>query len=384
MVRVNFFGDFKCDDVTNLSFDEGLQNVLSSGDVNIVNFEAPIAGESSSKIVKDGPAIYQDKRAPQFLQEKAFNIISLANNHAMDFGAEGLHYTKEAFSPCEVIGAGDWEEAYKPIYKTIGIYKIAFLALTHLEFGVLAEKAYQNDEVGTAWMSHPIVDELIVKTKKGCDYLFLYVHAGFEYESYPLLEMRTQYRHYVEMGADGVIASHPHVPQPWELYQGKPIAYSLGNFCFDIKGDKDSLWYWSVMMSITIDDNGNINLNPYYCYYDKNSRIVSVNNDNEEFNNHIKHINYVFQDERKYIHHVNKCILKNGSLYYNKMAIYSIHNASLKVVLKQIIKRLLSYKGFEAPQVLNMIRCESHRWLISRYIVLANKIESKCALIREE
>ena len=116
-------------------------------------------------------------------------------------------------------------------------------------------------------MSHPAVDEIIVDTKRECDFIFIYVHAGYENESYPLPELRTLYRHFINMGADGVFASHPHVPQPWENYKNKIIAYSLGNFCFDNPSVNNDLWYWSLVMSLEIKNDGSLKVTPHFCYF---------------------------------------------------------------------------------------------------------------------
>lgn len=71
----------------------------------------------------------------------------------------------------------------------------------------------QRLTLGDALMSHPVVDEMIVKSKIEVDFLYLYVHAGIEDVYYPLPETRTLYKHFIDMGADGVIASHPYTLQ---------------------------------------------------------------------------------------------------------------------------------------------------------------------------
>ena len=72
-----------------------------------------------------------------------------------------------------------------------------------------------------------------IKTARGqCDYLVVYVHWGVERETEPKDYQRAMGRQYIDAGADLVIGSHPHVLQPVEYYNGKPIVYSLGNFVF--------------------------------------------------------------------------------------------------------------------------------------------------------
>ena len=83
------------------------------------------------------------------------------------------------------------------------------------------------------------VNHIILDAKKELDYLFILPHAGVEYTDAPVPELIARYRDFIDYGADGVIASHPHCPQGWETYKGKPIFYSLGNFLFNSKNTYD-------------------------------------------------------------------------------------------------------------------------------------------------
>ena len=74
--------------------------------------------------------------------------------------------------------------------------------------------------------------EAIKAARDQCDYLVVYVHWGVERETEPKDYQRAMGRQYIDAGADLVIGSHPHVLQPVEYYNGKPIVYSLGNFVF--------------------------------------------------------------------------------------------------------------------------------------------------------
>ena len=233
MVQINFVGDFKCDNVANLKFDDSLKNCLSSSNLNVINFEAPIRTNKSGPIKKSGPHLFNDVLSPSILMKAGFGLFSLANNHVNDYGEDGIKETINSFPQKATCGAGTWSQAYRPIIKNIGGYKIGFISVSHHEFGVLYDEAYNLNEYGCAWMLHPAVDEIIIETKKEVDYLFILPHCGMEHEFFPMPEVKTLYRHWIRMGADGIMASHPHTPQPWEIYEGKPIVYSMGNFCFD-------------------------------------------------------------------------------------------------------------------------------------------------------
>lgn len=367
-IRINFFGDFKCDDTSSLLIDNRLKKLLSLGDINIVNFEAPVLSGKRKKIVKDGPAINQDVLAPKYLTDLSFNAISLANNHVMDYGEDGLIETIKNFPSGVVVGAGLWEDVYRPLIIEVKQKKVAIIAVTHHEFGVLSDEIQQKNRYGTAWMSHPAVDEIIVDTKRECDFIFIYVHAGYENESYPLPELRTLYRHFINMGADGVFASHPHVPQPWENYKNKIIAYSLGNFCFDNPSVNNDLWYWSLVMSLEIKNDGSLKVTPHFCYFNSQDRSLSLMDDDKIINNHMNKINDIFSDDQKYLNEINFFCKRNIDKYMANFSLFGFPSLSWKSVIKQCIKRLFKLENNIDHHVLNNIRCESHRWLIERYI----------------
>ena len=98
-----------------------------------------------------------------------------------------------------------------------------------------------------------------MEAKKQVDYLFILPHDGIEYIDVPTPEIIARYRDFIDYGADGVIAAHPHCPQGWEEYKGKPIFYSLGNFLFNSKASYDFRatkphWYEGLCVVINIVD----------------------------------------------------------------------------------------------------------------------------------
>ena len=186
MVNINILGDFCVKTLNGLAIGEELQGILNAGDINALNFEAPISVSNAKPILKSGPSLCQDPQAPCFLKDHKFNLFSLANNHAMDFGEDSLAKTMNAFGESATLGSGHWNEAYQYKVFIIDGLRIAFLALTQYEFGVLGEE--QFDKYGTAWLCHPVVDELILAAKHENDNLIVLPHAGLEHYDYPLPE----------------------------------------------------------------------------------------------------------------------------------------------------------------------------------------------------
>ena len=369
MITLNIVGDFFSPSLSGLRFGEELQQRLAEADVNIVNFEGPVKAGSASPIIKSGPNIAQDANAPEFLKNQKFNVFSLANNHSMDYGVESLKKTTNCFSDSTWVGAGNVNDAYRVKVVEVENQKIGFLALTQYEFGVLAEAGKPGD-MGAAWMGHPVVDELIVKAKQECDYLIVLPHAGLEYFELPLPELRVLYRHFITMGADAVIAGHPHVPQPCDTYKGKPIAYSLGNFCFDEKCDKP-LWRDGLLATLQID-GGEVRMHLSTVHFDAAARVVELSHD-AALDKRLKVNQELMDDEQAYRKAVNARCLSMRSYYDMLMEMGGYNRLSFRRCLGYV-KRSLTGKQPkpEASHFVNCMRCEPHRWVLSRIYELDN------------
>lgn len=253
-----FCGDFVSQDPKSIQVDLRLQNLFKDADYVAVNFEAPVRGVGKP-ICKSGPSLTQSEDSPAFIENLGVNIIMLANNHMMDQDQEGCEASIKAFKgETRIIGAGCFDDAYRlHVIEKDGV-NVGLLCLVHKEFGALGLDATSLD-YGTAWINHPMVNKTILNAKKVCDVLVVLPHAGVEDMVVPLPEWRARYREFVDMGADAVIASHPHTPQGWEEYKGKMIYYSLGNFFFQLFSSQHGAnWYKGLVVEMNIDENKNL------------------------------------------------------------------------------------------------------------------------------
>ena len=364
MSKIIILGDFCIKNVENLRFQENLTQMLQGAALNVVNVEAPVKAANAEEIEKIGPCLSLEENIPTFLESQGFGLITLANNHAMDFGGDSLLNTISLFKNSTVVGAGTWDEAYKVKSVEVGGKKIGFLGLTHYEFGVLADE--NEDSVGTAWMLHPCVDSVIIKAKMGVDYLFILPHAGVEHEAYPLPELVDLYRHYIDLGADGVFASHPHIPQGWETYREKPIFYSLGNFCLDPveKRERPFLKY-GLAASVEIE-NGEILSKVYYTKYDFETGIVGLTND-DFIVSHLEGLNETMANEEAYLKKVDaycERVLDDFSPFFAKAGYYEYDTVRF---VKQLVRKMIGKRERPNPNYfIHLMRCESHRWAILR------------------
>lgn len=225
---------------------------LKGGDITFGNLENPITPGRNIKITE--MILRADPIMASALQNAGFNILSLANNHLPDFGTKGvtdtLQYLKDAH--IKHIGAGkSREEAYEPQYININGLRLAFLAFTDPH---IAPDGYSADDgPKTAALNSDNMKISITNAAKEADFVIIYLHLGTEYSQEPD-ENQIYYSHLaIDAGADLVIGSHPHVVQKVELYKGKYMLHSLGNFIFDQLWSEETRESIAVRISIGVN-----------------------------------------------------------------------------------------------------------------------------------
>lgn len=371
-VKILFAGDFCARNPEKIELSEELKSIFDDCDIKCLNFEGPLkAGEP--QIIKGSALLPQSDLSPKWCEENGFNVVSLANNHALDYGEEGLEKTIKSFGNSLTLGAGKWEEAYQVKYLEVKGMKLGFFSATQADFAALKDKWTDLGITGCPWINHYEVNQLIAEAKKECDFLFIMPHAGVEYMDVPLPEWRDRYRELINYGADAVIAAHPHVPQGWEIYNGKPIFYSLGNFFFDLfksEENKPKDWDNGLLAVIKADHNG---LSFEGIPISKSANLIKMN---DEFENQIKINNEILYNNGIYLSRVNQYVLK---FYKQREAILlrgfnaqkiSWHWKSAARILYSLFKLKPKY-----DLVLAHLRSESSRYIFSRALKKITKVK---------
>ncbi|MBI5235513.1 MAG: CapA family protein [Deltaproteobacteria bacterium] len=171
------------------------------------------------------------------LKQAGFDLLSLANNHALDYGDTAIEKTIKALGKAGILffGAGkELMQARTPAVVTIRGIRFAFLAYGTGHSSKIYATAKRG---GIAPIRSDYIKKDIAAMKGKADVVIVSLHWGFEYKDAPEKWQRDFAKTIIGWGADAVIGHHPHVLQGIELYKGKPIAYSLGNFLFDQKDD---------------------------------------------------------------------------------------------------------------------------------------------------
>ncbi len=209
-----------------------IADFLSAADLTIVNLESPFL-ESKNYFVPTGSFMFKaNPEATAGLIESGVDLAALANNHIMNQGAKGLAKTQAVLSEAkiEAIGAGNNEEiAHKAKVFIVNNERFGFLDYAYPEDDSIAT----NKRPGIASMNIGKMADDIKNLKSEADVIIVMMHAGEEYTTEPNKQQVAFAHTAIENGADLVIGHHPHWPQVWETYLGKPIIYSLGNLIFD-------------------------------------------------------------------------------------------------------------------------------------------------------
>ena len=212
----------------------GIAPQLEKGDAAWVNLESPLSTLGSPTPGKD----YTFEGPPSMAKALAaagINVVTLGNNHTVDYGQAALVDTIKRLEKAgvQVVGAGrDDKDAWTPaIVKTSGGATIGFLAWSDVIWpGYRATSEPGVAELGT---DIPRMKKSIRALAKEVDYVVVGYHWGLEYEHYPWAAQTTAAHAAIDAGADLVIGHHPHVLQGFEAYKGRLIAYSLGDLVFD-------------------------------------------------------------------------------------------------------------------------------------------------------
>ncbi len=213
---------------------EQLLAEMRNADITMANQEFPFSLEGTKAPDKQF-TFRVDPLYTSILTEMGIDTVTLANNHALDYGTEALTDTFEALDAAGIsyVGAGaEQERAMEPCIIEAGQRSYGFLAASRVI--PVTDWNVENQQPGMlCTYDSKLLCKAIKETKKSCDFLTVYVHWGVEKSEIPEEYQKQLARDYIDAGADLVIGAHPHVLQGIEYYNGKPIAYSLGNFIFN-------------------------------------------------------------------------------------------------------------------------------------------------------
>ena len=189
-------------------FFSNVRGLFESDDLTVVNLEGPL-----TDVGQDRRGSYVFKGDPDYVQimtGSSVELCNVANNHSQDFGTEGLIRTAQILDAAGIGYCG-----YDKVFRTT-VNGVQISALGYLQWEIGLDK----------------VLDAVKAERPNCDMLIVNMHWGKEKHYEPMKAQKNYGHAVIDAGADLIIGTHPHVYGGVELYKGKYIVYSLGNFCF--------------------------------------------------------------------------------------------------------------------------------------------------------
>jgi gamma-polyglutamate biosynthesis protein CapA len=244
------------------------------------NLESPLVHESKEAgLVKKGKKqvyLFSEEKAADGIKDAGFNILSLANNHALDYGQDGLNQTIEILQSKNIdfcgIRKGDLSKANEPCIKEVNGAKVGFLC-----YSDVSNREFYATKVsyGTIPALMAEIEKDIKNARSKVDVLVIYLHWGKE--DNPVQEIQyASARQIIDMGADIIIGSHTHVFQDVEIYKGKYIFYGMGNFVFDMKREDSK---YSAILKLKVENKKITKLKLVPVYLENNRPVIIKDKD---------------------------------------------------------------------------------------------------------
>lgn len=277
------------------SFLNDVKQITSAVDYSIVNFESPVVENEAKSITKTGLNLCCTKNAMRAVKYAGFHCVTLANNHFYDFGDDGVKDTLDscAINGIDYVGGGlNIKDAQRILYKDICGKRLAIVNFCENEWSIATENSG-----GSAPLDIVSNCRAIKEAKSNADLVLLIVHGGTEKYQLPTPRMKETYRFFIENGADAVINHHQHCFSGYEIYNGKPIFYGLGNFCFDINKPDNKLWNTGYVVVLDINDKNDIEFNIIPYEQCEREPKISFLDDKETFDKEIASLNEIIADD---------------------------------------------------------------------------------------
>ena len=348
---------------------EELQMLLNEADYKIFNLEVPLTNVLSP-IDKCGPALIASEDTIEGYKAIGVDCLTIANNHIMDQGVQGLKSTLDILENAKIsyVGGGDnLEQATKPLIIEMGERKIGIYACAEHEFSIATEScpgANPFDPLES--LDH------IAKLKAQCDYVVVLYHGGKEHYRYPSPNLQKICRKIIEKGANLVICQHSHCVGCEEKYNGGTIVYGQGNFLFDYSESE----YWQTSLLLSLDEHMNVTYLPLV-KQGNGVRLAEGEKSNQILNDFRRRSEEITQDgfvEKKYKEFA-ATMVNNYLFTFLGVRRTFVYKAFDKISGYRLTSVILNrkYKLEKKLALRNFIECEAHRELLLRGVMDENE-----------
>jgi poly-gamma-glutamate synthesis protein (capsule biosynthesis protein) len=378
-VTINIAGDFCVTPsfVEKNLLSEDIIQLFKTSDINVVNLECPVNNNGDEhKIIKHGPHLFTTEQIFKHLKALNISAVTLANNHILDYGVQGLQSTLLACKKNSIAYVGVGKNlkgaANYTIIENQG-YRIALVNFCENEWSVATEETAGANPLD-------IIENLnqIKKARSEADFVLVIVHGGNEYYNLPSPRMVKQYRFFAENGADAVISHHTHCISGFEIHNNKvPIFYGLGNMLFTKQSDQAG-WFTGLTAQLILEKGQPIQFNLLPTSQSKDDYKLSLlkGDDKQQVLREIEMCSSILATEEKLLAAWAALIKERSPQYlYHFSAAPFIPGKYLKSAFRRLglVDKLLPKKYLVA--VINYICCEAHLDIATE--VLKNKLSKK-------
>ena len=362
-VTVNIAGDF-CIEPNYIGKDlltDDIKELYKAADINIVNLESPVNKNGDNyKILKHGPHLQTTEKIFDYLHQLNITAVTLANNHLLDYGVQGIETTLEECKKNNIfsVGAGiNLNEAGKHIIIEKNNIKIAIVNFCEHEWSIATDETAGANPLD-------IIENLkqIQQAKATANFVLVIIHGGHEFYNLPSPRMIKQYRFFAENGADAVIGHHTHCVSGYEIHNNVPIFYGLGNMLFT-KQNEEPGWFTGLTVQLMLEKGQPVqfSLVPTGQSKENFSLAVLAADEKEQVLKEIENCCAVIKDEKKLKAAWEVLIEKRTPQYlYNFSAVPAMPGRYIPKVLKKLgfVNKLLPQKYLTG--IINYISCEAH------------------------
>jgi len=348
-------------------------DVLNSVDYRIVNLECPLT-DNNIPIQKTGPHLKASPDMVGLLKDIHIDMVTLANNHILDYGEKGLNDTVKICHKAGIrtIGAGkNSHEASESCLVPFDGFSISIINVCESEFSIAGKES-----AGANPFDFYLTAKQIKKAKEAASFVFVVYHGGNEHYNLPSPRLRKTFRFLADMGADAVIGHHTHSYSGIENYFGKPLVYSLGNFLFHEKTDFEP-WYIGYTITFEINPDGiqNYSVTPYeQCKDNLGLKLLNPEQKSDFYSTHDR-LSKIIQDDDLFEYEWNTFTQKMAYPYLNMLNPPRKFEKTILRILKKVFKK--KYFRKSTLRQLNIIRNEAHHEVLKA--VLSNsQMKKKC------
>lgn len=338
---------------------DDVQEILQDKDLSVTNLECPLT-DQNNPIFKSGPALRSSPKSIASVTNGYFDVAALANNHILDQGDAGVEDTLNVCAQAGIstVGAGsNFEEASRTLYKKVKGSTLAIINATEHEFCVAKQNSYGANPLDPIKNFYQIAE-----AKKKANYVIMVIHGGNEHYPLPNPSVVARYRYFADLGVSAVIGHHSHFAGGYEVYNGVPIFYSLGNFVFDTDQERPAYWHRGYLVNLTFGKNQNpeVQIIPYtQKRQDAGFQLQLMRGeDKERYLDTIDGYGRIIQNKEQLQSRWKEFVGEKRNMYYAQLL--GLNRVRRYMLKKSLLKNSIVDKK-RIPVLANLFRCQAHR-----------------------